>query len=152
MGKKKTTTNQTQTNTYGHVATPETPDIRALRDFKAVKDPSIPFQYGRRREFIDNSYKNPLGAATSPATRDAADRAVHQALSMDEAQANAESQYNADNQNFLRQSAIAEMTAPKFVQTGGTATGQTVQQGGFWSGLLQSAVGQAAGAGMTALG
>jgi hypothetical protein len=85
--------------------------------------------------------------------RDAATRSNNERLSMAQGQAMAEGHYAADNMNFARQAAIAEMTAPRMVQTGGTSNGTvngtTTQSGGFWSGLITQAVGGAAtGAGM----
>jgi hypothetical protein len=152
MGKKTTKTNQTQTNSYGWQAPPPTADVSALREMKATVNPSIPFQYAKQREALQNSYQNPLGSHTTPAVREAATRATNQAMAQDEAQANAASQFDADNQNFLRQSAIAEMTSPRLVQTGGTATGTTTQSGGFWSGLLMNVIGNASQAGQAMMG
>lgn len=114
---------------------------------KSVKDPTIPFAYAKQREEVGNSYRNPLGAATSSATRDAATRVTNQSLAQDEAQANAASQFNADNQNFSRQATVAQFTNPQLVQTGGS----TQTSGGFWSGLLTSAIGAGANLGAAGL-
>lgn len=143
MGKKKTT----QTNTYSHVAPPETADVSALRNMKATADPSIPFQYAKMKQSMENSYRNPLGSATNPATMEAMSRATSQGLAQDQAQAQRESQFQADQANYNRQAAIAGMTAPQLVQTGGTQT----QSGGFWSGLLQQGIGAGASLGSAAL-
>jgi hypothetical protein len=157
LGTKKTKVNQTQTNqftnTYGWQTPPETADVTALRGQKATLDPSIPYRYANMKEEFANTYKNPFGAYTTPAVRDAATRSNNERLSMAQGQAMAEGHYAADNMNFARQAAIAEMTAPRMVQTGGTSNGTvngtTTQSGGFWSGLITQAVGGAAtGAGM----
>jgi len=146
MGKRKTTQQSTQTNTYAYQTPPETADVTALRGMKAQVDPSIPYRYAKGREEYDNSWKNPLGSATSPAVREAASRVTNQRLAMDEGNTMSAAQNEADNTNFSRQAAIAGMTAPQLVQTGGTMNGTTTQTGGFWSGLLQSAVGGASSA------
>lgn len=143
MGKKKTK----QTNTYEYKAPPNTADVSALREIKAVKNPSIPYEYARIKEQSENSYKNPLGAHTSAATRDAAGRAMSRSLSQSESQANAASEFDVNNQNFNRQAVIAGMTNPQLIQTGGTTT----QSGGFWSNLLMSGIGAGAGIGQAAM-
>ncbi len=137
MGKKKNIT--TQENTYGHVDTPITPQIKALEAMKAKTDSSIPFNFSARRENLDNSYRNPLGSYTSPAVREAMQRNAGAGLAMQEAQAVQNSQYAADNTNFDRQALLAQMTTPKFVQTGGTST-QT-QSGGLLGDLLTAGIG-----------
>ena len=128
MGKKKTT----QTNTYEYKAPPRTAEIDQLSKMKATADPSIPFTYAKMRQNNANSYMNPLGSATNPATAEAASRVTNNALAQDESQALQQSQFNADNANFGRTATVAGMTAPQLVQTGGTQT----QSGGFWGSLL----------------
>lgn len=100
---------------------------------KAKPDSSIPYLYARLRESADNSYKNPLGAYTSPAVRDAAARANSNGLGMQEAQAVQNSQNQADSVNFGRQAAVAGMTAPQLTQTGGTQVQKTPKD---WGSLL----------------
>lgn len=144
MGKKKVT----QTNTHSYMTPPPSADVNALREMRAVADPSIPFTYGKLRTQQANSFNNPLGSQTSAATREASNRATNQSLAMQEAQANEESQFNANNANFQRQATVAGFTQPQLVQTGGTQT----SSGGFWSGLLTSAIGAGANLGSAALG
>ncbi len=150
LGKKKTVqqTQQTQANTYGYVDTPVTPQIQAVVDMKASTDPTIPYRYAAQRQQLADSYNNPFGAATSPAVRDAAARVTNQRLAMDEGQATAESQYNADQQNYARALTGAQLTAPKFVQTGGTTNGTSTQtqSGGFLGDLALGLVGGASSA------
>lgn len=138
MGGKKQTT--TQTNTYGWQASPGSADIDALRGMKAKADTSIPYLYARLRESADNSFKNPLGAYTSPAVRDAAARANSNGLGMQEAQAQQNSQNQADSVNFGRQAAVAGMTAPQLTQTGGTQVQKTPKD---WMSLLTGGAGVA---------
>lgn len=85
-------------------------------------DPSIPYAYAARRENYNNSFQNPLGAYTSPATRDAANRVTGERMSMDEAEAIKQSNFLASQAAFDRQGAVVNATMP--FQTGGIATAQ----------------------------
>jgi hypothetical protein len=147
MGKKKSTVEQK--NTYTQIAPVRTAEVDALSKMKAVADPSIPFAYGKMRQAQADSFNNPLGSATTPAVREASARATNQSLAQMEAQAQEESQFNADNANFGRQATVAGFTQPQTVQSGGTQT--TTQQGGFWGGLLQSAIGAGSNVGAAAM-
>lgn len=134
MGSKtKNTTNQTQTqhstNTYGLGPQTNSADIQALRGMVANPnevDPTIAYGYARRRQDLDNSYQNPLGAYTSPAVRDAAGRSAGRGLNMEAAVATSAGRREAQDRAFQQQSYIAGLTAPPVVQTGGSSTG-TVQ-------------------------
>lgn len=137
MGKKKTV--QEQKNTFDYIAPKITPEMEAIRNMRAQSDPTIPYRYANLRQQNADSYNNPLGSYTTPAVREAAQRVSNQHLAMDEAQATAESQYNADNENYNRAANYAQMTAPKFVQSGGTNT--TTQSGGLLGDILGGAVG-----------
>lgn len=143
MGKKKTTT----TSTYDYKSRPMTASEEKLSKMEAKVDPSIGYTYAKMRQSNANSYMNPLGSATNPATAEAASRVTNNALAQDESQAIQQSQFNADNANFNRTATVAGMTAPQLVQTGGTQT----QSGGFWSGLLTSMIGAGSNIGAAAL-
>lgn len=125
MGKGPKTTS---TNTYTQL--PVTPQVTQLQGMVAQgSDPSIPFSYAQRREDINNSFQNPLGAYTSPAVRDASHRVANERMSIDEAEAVKASKFQGDQAAFNRQSTVAGLTQP--VQTSGTQTtnpgwGQTV--------------------------
>lgn len=88
------------------------------------------------REQEQNSWQNPFGAANSPAAMDAGRRVMNNSLNQDEAQANREAQYNADNQTYSRKSAVAQMTAPNLVQSGSSGTNAQ------WGSGLYSPLGQ----------
>lgn len=118
MGKRTTR----QTNTYQYLPPPETADTAALRNMKATTDPTIPFRAAKQRQAVSQSYQNPFGSATSPATMEAMGRATNQAMDQQEAAETAASQFQADQTNFQRQAMLAQMTAPRLVQTGGTQT------------------------------
>lgn len=142
MGGKKTKT--TNTNTFAYQPNPGSADIDALRSMKAKADPNIPYLYAKLREKADNSYSNPLGSYTSPAVREAATRENGAGLAMDEAQAQQNSQNQAENINYGRQAGIAGMTAPQLVQTGGTQVTKTPKD---WTQLI---MGMASSAGQGA--
>lgn len=120
---------------------PETKDIEALRGMKATIDPSISYNFANLRREYENSFNNPLGGYTTPHVRDQSVRANNERLSQAQSQAMQEGQYAADNANYGRQATVAGMTAPQMVQSGGTTT----QSGGFWSGLLTTALGAGIG-------
>lgn len=106
MGKKKT-----QTNTYQQL--PVTPQVQQLQTMvNRGSDPSIPYAYAQRRQDVQNSYQNPLGAYTTPAVKDASERVANERLSMDEAAAIAASNYNAQQQAFGQQATVAGLTQP----------------------------------------
>lgn len=149
----KVTTNQqtsgTTTNTYGLGPQADSADIRALRSSIAPveSDPSIPFAFAKERERINNSFRNPLGAYTSAATRDAANRSAGGQLQMGERVASEASRQAAQERNFQQQAAVAGMTAPSTVQTSGSSTGSiqgTQVQSPGWG----ASVGQLAGLGV----
>lgn len=144
MGKKKTEV-KTE-NTYDYKAPPITPEVQALKEFKATTDPTIPFHYAARRQELENSYQQPIGSYTTPAVREAANRSAGQALDMEQAAATQASQFNADNTNYGRNVTVAQMTSPQLIQTGGTQTQS--QSGGFWGDLAKSLIGNAAQAGL----
>ncbi len=143
MSSKKKTT---QTNTYSHMTAPDTQDtirLRELANQNQGPDPSIRYAFANARKDLDNSYQNPLGAYTSPAVRDAANRASSERLGMAQNVALQDSNRASQQQQFGQQSALAGLTAPQLVQTGGT----TVQQ----QSMLPSILGAVAGVGSSAL-
>lgn len=101
---------------------------------KATTDPTIPFRAAKQRQAMTQSYQNPFGSASTPATMEAMGRATNQAMDQQEAAETAASQFQADQSNFARQATIAGMTAPRLVQTGGTQT----QSGDVLSGILNA--------------
>lgn len=153
--KTKTTTNQQQqgssTATYNWMPPPETADVQALRGMVSPVqvDPSISYGYASAREGLNNSYHNPLGAYTSPAVRDAANRSAGKRLAMDEAQAASASRLASQEARFGQQSYIAQLTDPRLVQTGGTSSGtMSGTQVQSYNPGIGSYIGQAAGIGV----
>lgn len=100
-------------------------------------DPSIPYEYAQRREDFNNSFANPLGAYTSPAVRDAANRVAGERMAMDEAEAIKQSRFLASQAAFDRQGAVVNATMP--FQTGGASTGVQSYNPGIGSYIGQGA-------------
>lgn len=150
----KTTTKQqttgTSVNTYGLGPQADSADIRALRSSIAPvqEDPSIPFAFANEREYRGHTYRNPLGAYTTPAVRDAANRTAGEQLNMAERVASEASRQSAQERAFGQQAAVAGMTAPPVVQTGGSSTGsvqgtQTTNPG--WGSTVSGIAGMGVG-------
>jgi hypothetical protein len=129
MTKRKTTQTQSQSynnaNTYGHVTTPETADIAAMRDFKFTADPSIGNAFGSAKNQIANSFNNPIGGVYSGNMRDSILRSSLSDLGQREAMARSEANQSLQGQQFGQRAAVAGMTAPRLVQTGGSGTGSS---------------------------
>lgn len=135
MGGPRTTQQQTQqqtqntatsgTNTYGHVPGAESEDINAVKDFKFGHDPRIPYTFARAMERARETYANPMGGATTPQLRDAVLRTTGEDLAQQEGQAYAEEGRSLQGLEFAKLMDVANMTMPRFVQTGheGTSSG-----------------------------
>lgn len=141
MGKKKAEENKTFNNTFDYKTAPVTPQTQAVFDMKAAKDPTIPYRYANMKKDYENSFNNPLGAYTTPAVREAANRSFGQHLAMDEAQANQKAQFNADNTNYARAVTEAQMTAPQLIQSRGNSTATTTESGGLLGNILGGVAG-----------
>lgn len=124
MSKKKKTTT---TNTYQYLTPPSTPATTQLQSMvqPVTPDPTIPYSFARQREDYGNSFLNPLGAYTSPAVREAANRIAGERLSQTQNVAQQASLAEAQQRAFGQQAAVAGMLQPQLVQSGGT-TMQTI--------------------------
>lgn len=136
MGGTKTKTSQDYqgVNTFDWKTTPDTPDIQAVRDFKITADPRIPYLYGSAKRNIAGTYRNPLGANQTAATRDAGQRTQFADLAQSEAEASNESYQGTQGARFGQKLSVAQMTAPRLVQSGqsGSQSGtQTVTKSPF---------------------
>ena len=128
-------------NTYGSPTPFHSPATDALQGMvHQGSDPSIPYSYAQRRQDQQNTYRNPLGAYTSSAVRDAENRVANEQGSMDEQQAVQRSRFQQQQAEFNRQLAVAGATMP--FQTGGTTT----QSQSLLPGLISAGagIGQAA--------
>lgn len=136
MGGTKTKTEQTYqgSNTYGYSPGAQSADIDAVRDFQITANPRIPYAYGSAKRNIASTYKNPLGANQTRSTRDAGLRTQFADLAQSESEATNEDYANTQGARFMQKMNVAQMTAPRFVQTGqsGSQSGtQTVSQSPF---------------------
>lgn len=130
---------------------PDTPATTALQGMvKQGSDPSIPYAFAQRRQDVANSFQNPLGAYTTPAVRDAANRVTGEKLAMDESTAMQASKLAGDEAAFGRQATVAGLTSPRLVQTGGTSSGTSTADPG-WGQYARSGVGTVAQIGMSLL-
>lgn len=152
MGKNKNkqqTQQQQQSysnNTYGFLNVPETADIKAVRDFQPQIDPSISYSFARARNDLKNRFDNPLGADTPAAVRDAIQWSGERELQQEEAQKLREAADDLNNRELSKRLAVAGLTDPKLVQTGGTAGGTSngmtmTNSGGGLGGFLSGAAG-----------
>lgn len=147
----KTTTTQTQqqANTFRQITPQNTADTDALRNFQFQGDPTAPYRNAQAKQSLHESYHNPYGAYTTPAVRDAAIRTGEMNLNQQQGQQSAEENATLNNMRYGQLAGLAEMTAPRIVQTGGTSsgTGTSQQSGGLGQLLLSSAL---SGGGATA--
>lgn len=133
--KKKTTQNQTSTNTYGWQQNPGSADIDRLRSqintAYDTPDSSIPYAFNSQRAQLMDRYDNPFGADYSPEVRDAVRYRGTQDLNQ------AQGQAYRDDAQYRKQAKVAAfgnlagMTAPTLTQIGGSMQGTTTQQNPF---------------------
>lgn len=147
MTKKKTTTQQTQTqnhnqattsnqsfnntNVYDWLNPPDNDDVRAVRGFQFQVDPSIGYAFGSARNQIANSFSSPIGGYYSPQIKDRVLRSSLSDLAQREGQIRSEANNNLQGQRFNQAVTVAGMTAPRLVQTGssGSSTGTGTSSG-----------------------
>lgn len=144
MGKKKTKT--TQTNTYGYMTPPDTPDVTAYRDLtKQGADFSSPIihQFARGEEGIQNQI---FEGDLNPAVRDQIKRSQLFNLRMDKGAALSDAKMREHGYKTGNYANLASMTSPRLVQTGGTGT-QVVSDPMSWIGpVMQGGASVAGGA------
>lgn len=119
---QKSSTSFAGTNTFGLSPEVTSKDIDAMKDFKFEKDPRLPFVFGKARQRNEASFNNPMGAAISPALRDAMLRASNEEIGQSESQAYREENYGMQGLKYAQKADVAAMTAPKVVQTGQSGT------------------------------
>ena len=135
-GNRQTQTQQQNTNfanttAYDWMTPPDTADISAVRDFQFQHDPRISYNFARAAQRIDDTYRNPLGGASTPQIRDASRRASHEDLAQEEAQALREESQGLQGLDYARRVDVAGMTQPRLAQTSssGTSSGTSNIQG-----------------------
>jgi hypothetical protein len=143
---KKTKTNQNTTMTYGFQTAPETPDVQAARTAATdnTPDPSIQFHAAQQKQQLNNSLSNPFGGNVSPETLDAIRYARQADIDTQAGQATQEDAFRRRQTRFGNLYAMAGLTQPRLVQTGGSMTGTVSQP--IWPGLLQSGISAGIGA------
>lgn len=125
MGGGPKTTQQstgTTTNTYGWTPPPDWADLEGLRGFKFQSDPRIGHAFARGRGQAHESFNSPTGGYTTPQLRDATLRASDEDSTQQEAQAYREEDYGRQALEYGKLADIAQMTAPRLTQTGGSST------------------------------
>lgn len=135
-------------NTFGQITPEDTPDIQSFRDFKYQADPSQPYVFARAHENLHNSHENPYGAYTTPAIREAALRTGDMNLTQMQGQQSAQENAQLNNMQANQKAALADLTKPQTVQTGGTysgtssgsGTGTSQQSGGMGQFILGNAI------------
>lgn len=154
MAKKKTNTQQTQTQAYNNQAqydwkqTPDSPDIQAYRDYKPEIDPSIAYGAASAHNRLNSSFINPLGGNLTAGMQDAIKRSGNREIDQDTSQAFRLGQYDVNQQRSGQLGGLAALTAPRLTQTGssgnssGQGTSNTVQGNNLFGDILQT--GQAA--------
>lgn len=123
----------TQTQTYGWQQNPGSTDITKYREEigKAYDnpDPTIPFEFSRRREQANNRFGSPFGAEYSPEVREAQRYNDINAIDQEQGQANRIDSYNRKQGKAQAYGSLAGMTAPQLTGTGGTSVQSTPMLG-----------------------
>lgn len=123
-----TTTDQTASHTYGTTPGPESADIDAFRKFQLQRDPRIPYAYGKARNAISSSYRNPVGGYTNPQIEQAQKNSQFRGLAQDESQALREENVGFQGMQLGQKAGVAAMTAPRVVETGSKSSGTSKQK------------------------
>lgn len=127
--KQKSTQQGTTTATYGHVDTPDTPDILKARSNTARIDPSIGARLGEQQRQLNSSLASPTGGYVTPQIKDAIQRSQSRELMQEAGAQTRAGQFDVNRINTSKDLALADLTKKQFVQTGGTSTGSgTVTQ------------------------
>lgn len=128
MGGPRTTQQSTgsTTNTYGQISPLDDPRYAAavgnMGGFKFDSDPRLPYSFARARKKVEGSYDNPTGAFTTPGIKDASLRASYEDIGQEEGQAYREENQGRNMMKYGQLADVAQMSAPRTVQTGGTST------------------------------
>ena len=120
--KQKQEFNNTSTNTATS-SVADSPDIQALRAYKAPVDPGLKYQYSRLRKQVENSFRDPTGGYYAPQVRDAIVRSSQAQLGQDEAEAMQQGQYQSNVMDLGRLSGLADLTAARTTTGSGTQAG-----------------------------
>lgn len=147
-GSKQKQTQQSttaSTNTYGQISPLDdsryAEAVGNLGNFQFQSDPRLPYTYARTRQRVDDTYQNKLGGYSTPQLEDAYKRAAHEDIGQQESQAYREENYGRQGMEYAKLSDVAQMSAPKTVQTGGTSSSSgnatTSQQPGIMDSIVK---------------
>lgn len=152
MGKKKPQQLPFEQNTqYGEWKPSETADTQALRSMSAMPEtlaPALQAQYDRAQEQSSQRWNNAYGSNMPDFTRRAMQGQEQRGMMADYGAQMSQSAFDANNANFQRRMALAEMTLGRPVQTKSYGYNSQMPQS---SGLLNSIIGGAAQVGSAAL-
>lgn len=154
MSKKKSETAQKQDTSYNNTSTSSvgtSPDLQAYRDWQPQADPSIPYRFARERTHLEDGFNNPLAQYTTPAVREATQRAAEGDLMQREGQAMREGQYDVNNQTGAKQGYLANMTTPRTTTSSGTGASSGTGSSTYTPSLMDN-IEQGVGIGKTATG
>lgn len=132
---------------YNYMTPADTPDVTAARaaaNENSQSDPSIQYRAANQIQASNNSLNNPFGANVAPETLEAMKYARNNQIGQQEGQEMQTDAYNRKQAKFQNLYALAGLTSPKLVQTGGSATGSQTTPfnwGGFAAGGLSAALG-----------
>lgn len=130
-------------NTYEYMAPPVTQELTTAKnvsqDLRGQINPRIRSNFAGMRQDVEEQFVNPMGQYTTQAVRDATVKAGKQSLAQQENQALNEADFMSNATDFERQMAMAAITTPNLVQTGGTTT--STESGGVLKGVLGGVMG-----------
>lgn len=132
MGGPRTTQQQASTsnttNTYGQISPLDdsryAEAVGKVAGFKYQRDPRIAYTYGHARQNINDSYDNPQGGYTTPQLRDASRNAAFGDMAQNEAQEYRNENYGRQAIDYAQLADVAQMSAPRTVQTSGSTEGK----------------------------
>ena len=87
---------------------------------------------------MNRSFASPTGAYLSPQVRDAQMRSGTERLGQEQAQAEREGQFDVNKLNYGKNLAVAQMSQPNLVQTGGSQQGTTTQSQSPWASIISA--------------
>lgn len=133
-----------QTNTYTEWKPSDTPDIQAAREAPAMPEtlaPALQAQFDRAQERSANRWNTAYAANIPDVTRRAMQAQEQRGNAQDYGTALSQSAWDANQMNFARRMALAEMTMGRPLQTGSSGyNSQFAPQSGSTQGLWGSII------------
>ena len=141
MGTKTVKTPYQNTQTYQEWKPTETQDTAALRAMSPAPEslaPALQAQYDRAQEQSRQRYGSAYGQNIPEVTRRAMQGQEQRGLTQDYGAALSQSAYDANQANFARRMALAEMTIGRPLQSGSSGYQSQVAPS-IWGQIIQSA-------------